>query len=347
MSQRCVRILKDTNMIKYDLHFLLQIWGLFASYDPVWTFLISVPGTSDSQECTRNFGLPLNITIDQFFLLLHVTVRPSKQGSKKKIPPMLCGWNLCWGKFVHLENLLVTLCKWIARLPKYDRFSPDATCNNHSFVVFFVDWSCVILSSRCFGVVKVPPTERLDKFPPIVHSGMETDSKEKLWNNLGRSGDMPILRHRKHHLTRVHTLPLVASIPATYDHLRPKIATSRKLHFLKSFHFQLKWPSSLVKWPSEESLHSTSLFEVAQQFIILIYLLILKTARSFQCPTGFLRLRPTRPIRLPFTSPFIRTAAVVERPTWWIFRFQNIRSVKKCLLSSLIMSALESKSGGN
>ena len=41
MSERSIRTLKDTNIIK--LTFLLHIYGFFASYDPDWMILMMFP----------------------------------------------------------------------------------------------------------------------------------------------------------------------------------------------------------------------------------------------------------------------------------------------------------------
>ena len=115
--------------------------GLFASYDPVWTILmifvichklwmiltILFCDLLWRIKCPRT-DFPtasLDIIVCQFVSsqVLRVTVRPSdalglKATGKQKgrISPMWCGrsspkHNLCWGKFVHLENLLFTLCE--------------------------------------------------------------------------------------------------------------------------------------------------------------------------------------------------------------------------------------------
>ena len=108
------------------LNFLLQILGLSALYDPVWTILMILVTCHKLWhiKCPRNFRPSLwMLQFMSLFPLLHVTVRPSIIRPKSKgkqtgrISPMWCGrsspkHNLSWGKFVHLENLLFTLCEW-------------------------------------------------------------------------------------------------------------------------------------------------------------------------------------------------------------------------------------------
>ena len=80
---------------------------------------------------------------------------------------------------------------------KVGPFFPYANCNNHSFVVLFVDWSVMKLmlqsgkvqlqelmrstecSSQGVWVAEVPPTKRVDEFPlpPYVFGSM------KRWQN--------------------------------------------------------------------------------------------------------------------------------------------------------------------
>ena len=75
-------------------------------------------------------------------------------------------------------------CQANSKAPKAEQVFPHATCNNHSFVVLFVDWSIMKLmlqlgkvqlqglmrniecSSQGVWVAEVPPTERVDEFCP-------------------------------------------------------------------------------------------------------------------------------------------------------------------------------------
>ena len=115
--------------------------------------------------------------------------------------------------------------------------------------------------------------------------------------------------HPMQHLTQVHT-PLVTSKPKVRScdvwnqdqelqyHKTAHQCVPGFFSLLTNFHFQLNWSCSFVKWPSYWwvchclGLHSS-----------LFFIFLNRTYKqSFESPTGFSHIWPTRPIRLLFTD---------------------------------------------
>ena len=114
------------------------------------------------------------------------------------------------------------------------------------------------------------------------------------------------------HPIQVHT-PLVTSKPKVRScdvwnqdqelqyHKTAHLSVPGFFYLLTNFHFQLNWSCSFVKWPSYWwvchclGLHSS--------FVLFIFFWKphIQT-NSFECPTGFSHLWPTRPIWLLFTD---------------------------------------------
>ena len=79
-------------------------------------------------------------------------------------------------------HTIYLFCQANSKAPKVEQVFPYATCNNHSFVAFFVYWSIMKLmlqfgkvqllirsieySSQGVWVAEIPPTKRVDEFPP-------------------------------------------------------------------------------------------------------------------------------------------------------------------------------------